>query len=208
MEEEGWAGYFAWTAGREPRPLLIEALAQMRDREPTFAIDLGCGAGVETVALLQRGWSVLAVDADPEALRRLRAAVRPDDLPRLRMEGRTFTDVDLPSAQLIHAGFSLPFCPPSDFSDVWDRLVTAVDDDGLFVGQLFGDRDGWANRDDMTFHNRVEVAFLLREFDVLALREQERDGESFSGPKHWHVFDIIARKSAGRAAAGTRPAPG
>ncbi len=45
----------------------------------------------------------------------------------------------------------------------------------------------------MTFHTRSEVDRLLAELDVVALRETERDGEAFSGPKHWHVYDIIAR---------------
>ncbi|KZM36758.1 hypothetical protein OJAG_05270 [Oerskovia enterophila] len=29
--------------------------------------------------------------------------------------------------------------------------------------------------------------------DVVAFREEDEDGPSFSGPKHWHVFDVIAR---------------
>ena len=28
----------------------------------------------------------------------------------------------------------------------------------------------------------------------LPLEEIDEDGEAFSGPKHWHLFDIIARK--------------
>jgi hypothetical protein len=24
--------------------------------------------------------------------------------------------------------------------------------------------------------------------------EEERDGEAFSGPKHWHVFNVVARR--------------
>jgi methylase of polypeptide subunit release factors len=31
------------------------------------ALDLGGGAGVETQAILGRGWEVLAIDYDPEA---------------------------------------------------------------------------------------------------------------------------------------------
>ncbi len=154
---------------RAPRPVLIEALESTLDREPGSAIDLGCGAGIDTLALLDRGWSVLALDSDPQALRRLRAAVDP---PGLRMQLRSFADMQLPSAQLIHAGFSLPFCSPSDLLGVWDRLVTAVDAGGLFAGQLFGDRDSCSDHDDMTFHTRTEVESLLTEFDVLARRQR------------------------------------
>jgi hypothetical protein len=28
---------------------------------------------------------------------------------------------------------------------------------------------------------------------ILRLDETERDGQAYSGPKHWHTFDILAR---------------
>lgn len=46
----------------------------------------------------------------------------------------------------------------------------------------------------MTFHARREVDELLDGLQILRLYETERDGEAFSGPKHWHTFDILARK--------------
>jgi len=30
--------------------------------------------------------------------------------------------------------------------------------------------------------------------EILTLHESERDSEAFSGPKHWHVFDILATR--------------
>jgi len=35
---------------------------------------------------------------------------------------------------------------------------------------------------------------LLDGLDILRLEETERDAHAFSGPKHWHTFDILARK--------------
>jgi hypothetical protein len=45
-----------------------------------------------------------------------------------------------------------------------------------------------------TFHTRRQVEMLLDGLDILRLDETERDGHAFSGPKHWHTFDILARK--------------
>ena len=46
----------------------------------------------------------------------------------------------------------------------------------------------------MTFCARHQVEVLLGGLDILRLEETEQDGHAFSGPKHWHTFDILARK--------------
>jgi hypothetical protein len=46
----------------------------------------------------------------------------------------------------------------------------------------------------MTFQTREQVDALFAEFDVHVLREQDEDGSAVSGPKHWHVFHVIAAK--------------
>jgi len=66
--------------------------------------------------------------------------------------------------------------------------------DGLFVGHIFGPHDSWAGTPDMTFNTRAEVEALLADFEIEELREQDEPGEAVSGPKHWHVFHVIARK--------------
>ena len=65
---------------------------------------------------------------------------------------------------------------------------------GIFAGQLFGIRDSWANDPDMTFHKQEDVEALLDGLEILTLRESENDSEAFSGPKHWHTYDILARQ--------------
>lgn len=56
----------------------------------------------------------------------------------------------------------------------------------------------------MTFYARYQVEVLLDGLDLLRLEETERDGHAFSGPKHWHTFDILARKPISKRP----PAPG
>jgi hypothetical protein len=47
----------------------------------------------------------------------------------------------------------------------------------------------------MTFQSREEVEALLDGFDICSFVEQDEDGQAVSGPKHWHVFHVIARPS-------------
>jgi tellurite methyltransferase len=161
-----------------------------------MAIDLGCGEGTDALELLARGWSVLAMDAEPAGLALLQARIPAAAAGRIRVLCASFAEADLPRAHLIHAGFSLPFCPPRNFPAMWARIRRALAPGGVFAGQLFGTRDSWSDDPDLTFHTRHQVEVLLAGLDILRLEETERDGHAFSGPKHWHTFDILARKPA------------
>ena len=198
QQAEGfWAGYYQALAGRGPRPLLLNALDWCHTpstRAGRLAIDLGSGDGTETLELLRRGWRVLAIDQEPEAIARLQRAVPPEHRDRLQTQVVGFAQVVLPAADLLYAGLSLPFCHPEDFNALWRKVTAAVQPGGCFAGHFFGERDGWAGRTDMTFHSLAQVRALLEGFAVIQLREQDEQGASYAGPKHWHVFHVIATK--------------
>lgn len=173
--------------------MLLAACEQLGAGDGRMAVDLGCGEGTEALALLDRGWSVLAVDVEPAGLDLLRSRIPAACAERIAIVCGSFADVGLPRADLVHAGFSLPFCPPRQFPVVWRRLRHALVPGGMFAGQLFGPHDSWADDPGMTFQDRRAVTILLEGMEILELHETERDGEAFSGPKHWHLFDILAR---------------
>lgn len=193
-------------AGKPPRETLLWALERF-DAEglldsadddpppPPLAIDLGCGEGRDTAELLRRGWRVQAIDDAPGGLRRL--TERDDLVHRERLETRLegFEGLTLPSASLVSASFSLPFCPPGAFGGLWEQIAGAIPSGGRFAGQFFGDRDGWAALPDRSHHSRDEVMGLFDSFLIERFEEGERDGEDAEGnKKHWHVFHVLARK--------------
>ena len=159
-----------------------------------MAVDLGCGAGTDVLALLARGWAVTAVDWDEAGLGLLRERVPAASAGRVTITCGGFADVALPPAGLVHAGFSLPFCAPDDFAAVWKGIREALLPGGVFAGQLFGPRDSWAGSPRMSFHGAQQVGELLDGTEVLHLSEAEWDGEAVSGAKHWHVFDVMVRR--------------
>ena len=148
-DEPTWTDYYDEQGEREPREVLLGALASFP--MPGDATDLGCGQGIDTVAMLDRGWRVFAVDAEPEGIRRLKARLTPEQAARCSVRLAHMEDVELPPADLVHAGFSLFFCPPERFPDLWARIRGAIRPGGRFEGEILGDRDTWAADREMTF---------------------------------------------------------
>jgi SAM-dependent methyltransferase len=194
-----WEDYYKAVEGRSLRPLFVAAIPFLPDplaaERARVAVDLGCGDGRESLALLTRGWSVVAVDVTPEAVVLLQRSVPPDAAPRLTTVVGAFHEVVLPEADFVYAGLSLPFCSPEHFADVWRAVRGALARKGaVFAGHFFGPNDSWASTSDMTFHTRKETEALFAGYEVQSFTEQDEDGASAAGPKHWHVFHVIATK--------------
>ncbi|MFF1819106.1 class I SAM-dependent methyltransferase [Kribbella sp. NPDC058245] len=185
-----WTPYVAHTTGAAPRPFYLRTV-ELVERVGT-AVDLGCGAGNEVLDLLQRGWQVHAVDSSTAALAEVER--RTAGLPGLTLEHSELWSAEPPAADYVYAGFSLFFAPPERFAKVWAVVTRAVRPGGLFAGQLLGPRDSWASEPGLTVHSEAEVRELLTGWDVLQLKSVELDGRAMSGPKHWHRFDIVARR--------------
>jgi membrane dipeptidase len=185
-----WRRYFD-RAGDDPRPTLLDALG--RFDAPGLAVDLGCGTGRDTAELLRSGWSVVAIDGEPDAIDRLRASAG-DTGGRLQTQVARFEDARWPECDLVNASFALPFCPPDRFDELWSRIVESIRPGGRFSGQLFGDRDEWAGS-GITVQTRAQLDELLRPFEVERLEEVDEDGSTVTGQrKHWHLYHVVARK--------------
>ena len=192
-----WAKYYQGTANRPPRELLLRALEHV-DWEGTprrkRAVEIGFGAGSDTLELLRRGWEVVAIDREPDAARFLTRRVPARLRPSLTTLVAPMEELAPPKADLIYASYSLPFCSPEAFTHLWAALRKALVPGGHFAGQLFGDRDEWAGNRSMTFHSMRQVRALTKGFRMELLRETEEEGRSLSGPKHWHLFDLVLEK--------------
>ncbi|MBI2736430.1 MAG: class I SAM-dependent methyltransferase [Rhodospirillales bacterium] len=191
-----WAAYYEKLRDRPPRRTLVTALdrfgASVTD---ALAVDLGCGDGRDVIEMLRRGWRVVAVDAEPEALKRLQARPLPQGCDLLPIQAR-FEDVPLPiGLSLVNSSFAMPLCEPEAFHRLWERIHEALPSGGRFSGQWYGLRDSWAGRAGMTFVARDEALAMLEGLELEMFEEEEDDGVTPRGnAKHWHIFHIVARK--------------
>jgi hypothetical protein len=198
-DEVDWAAYYRYTTGRAPRALFERARAAWAATggEPGQAVEVGFGDGTETAELLATGWRVLAIDAQQAAADALGARVPEADRPRLEIVVASAETVELPRADLVYSGFSLPYLGPERLAVLWSRVTAALAPGGLIVVNLFGDRDGYAGEPDVAFLDRAAVERLLDGLQIVELDEHEEDAGSFRGPKHWHLFDVVARRRPG-----------
>lgn len=101
----------------------------------------------------------------------------------------------LPACGLVHASFALPYVGQAAFPAVWVRVVEALRPGGWFVGQLFGVNDSFNDGSgDEAFLNAAEAAALFDGWRVHRWAEEDADGPSFDGSKHWHVFHVVAQR--------------
>ena len=198
MTERGdWVGYYDEQGEREPRDTLLQVL-ELFDREDRrgLAVDLGCGQGWDTSELLRRGWDVVAIDGQEEGIRRLGRRVPDDQATRLQTVVSPMEDVTVPTADLVYASYSLPYCRTSVFPRLWDDIRAAIRPGGRFAGQLFGDRDTWASSEpEMSFFTIDRARALFDGMEIESFSEEELEDDGWGTEiKNWHVFHVIARR--------------
>jgi SAM-dependent methyltransferase len=208
LQDKGvWANYAEGTAGREPMEFLGRAL-EVTDGNTgagRVAVDLGCGAGNETMALLERGWLVHAVDAEPRAIEILRSRVPANLLDRLSTEVNLFHEAELPRSDLVFASLSLPFAA-RDLERSIEVAIGALKPEGWFVGVFFGHNDTWAGEDDVATVDVADIETMFMDFEDLDIDSREFDGPSGAGPKHWHWHLVSARQGVSRSGGLTKRA--
>jgi hypothetical protein len=159
---------------------------------PLLAIDLDCPHALDSLELLHRGWTVLALTETVDSKRRLLAQAPRRESARLTVGIADFSALVLPPADLIYTGSELSLRPAAAFGPVWSRIVPALRPGGWFVGRFLGDRDDRAPDSGLSFLTRKQVVTLLSGFLVELLRERDTAG--------LHEFDTIARRRrSGRA---------
>ncbi len=196
-DPDGWAGFLEGTADRPPLPFFDQAMEYVgsAEDENRLAIDLGCGGGAETRALLARGWRVFATDSSPHAETLIRERVGPVEDSRLTIAIADFKDVDLPAADLVYAQMSLPFAG-SGLEEATDNALSVVKSGGVFAGHFFGTNDDWIDGVNTAAVDRDWIHQKFHGWTDLTIHETEQDGPfGLEGKtKHWHYYFVLARR--------------
>ena len=196
-----WLAYYNQTRDRPPHDTLKRAMAAFaaESQGRLRAIDLGAGVGRDCLPLLEAGWQVLATDKTEAALIELRQRAETLGVgARLTTRLAPFETLGaLGEAELVNASFSLPFCSPEAFEELWERIRAAIVPGGRFSGHLLGPRDDWSKQSGVTILSKAEVEALFDGFAIEHLHEEEDEGKTAQGKtKRWHIFHVVARRRA------------
>ena len=186
-----WSNYQNKTYGDDVCNLLIDFL---ENHSVNNAIDLGCGSGNETVYMIKNGIRVLAIDKQLNKdyiLNRLSK----NEKELISFKESSFEDIELPKTDLITSFFSIPFCNPNNFDNLWNKIYNSIENNGFFVGQLFGDRDAWNSDSSINTFTIDEAKEYLKKYKIIKFDEVEFVRETDN--KKWHYYDIIVQKKVG-----------
>lgn len=181
-----------------PSATLAKAIALFDKEKATLQIaaDLGCGTGIDTIALIEKGWKVFAIDNQSQVIEELKSTITEKHIAKLTAITGDFEVIALPDVMLVNACFSLPFCRPENFDGLWQKIVESILPNGRFAGHFFGINDSWATDPGKTFHTKEQILNLFMEFELEYFEEIEKAGKSIDGKeKNWHVFHIVAKKT-------------
>lgn len=183
-----WTDFQSNTYGNNVCKLLVFFL---KNYAINNAIDLGCGSGNEAVYMIKHGIKVMAID------RQLNERYILDRLSEKQKELITFSEqgfenIELKNTDAVMAFFSIPFCTPERFNELWDKIYDAITPGGYFVGQLFGDRDAWKDNKEINTISIDRAKELLQKYEIIKFDEVEYVRPS--DRKKWHYYNIIAKK--------------
>ncbi len=198
--------YYQNTKDKKPNDILVKYISkyhQKKNNNGNIAIDLGCGAGRDSVYLLKHGFSVIGVDKENVA------EIVTDKLNCREKKNFKFVNENFEKLEelrrfnkyncnLLVANYSLSFCDKYEFNKMWKVIKNCIIIDGYFVGNLFGINDEWNNnQNNMSFFAKEDILKLFSDFNILELNEINKKSKTGLGEfKNWHFFEIIAKHNS------------
>lgn len=183
--------YYEKTKANKPSPLLKKFFMYGYNKQLTgsAAIDLGCGAGNDTVELINKGFHVTAIDNEmgvKEILER-----RVSDSEKLNVIINDFSKIKLPKADLIDANMSI-FFVKDNFNMFIENMLKSINKKGFFIGNFLGKEDDWAN--SKTAVEKEELLSFFEDFKMFYFSQEKYYRDTALGKnKFWHVYTVMAQ---------------
>lgn len=100
------------------------------------AIDIGCGAGRDTIFLIKNGWEVISIDRE-DTSEMIFDKLNDEESKKLQFIQQNFENIKLEKSDLLVANFSIPFCNKKLFKHFWQELTNSISKGRIFCRKFF-----------------------------------------------------------------------
>ena len=115
--------------------IIIRKFIEMKIK-PSNAIDLGCGAGRDTIYLIKNGWNVLSIDKEDTG-KFISSKLNEEEIKRFRFVRQDFENIELEKNNLLVANFSILFCKKDCFNELWNKITNSILKERILCGKFF-----------------------------------------------------------------------
>lgn len=126
--------YYENTENALPHPMVKKFINM--NNNPKYAIDLGCGAGRDTIYLIKNGWKVLSIDKE-NTREIISSKLDNEELKNFNFECQDFENIELEKNNLLVANFSIPFCNKDYFNEFWNKISNSILQERILRWELF-----------------------------------------------------------------------
>jgi len=183
-----WEEYNKKSRDLPHNPLIEEGISYVNKKN--IALDVGCGSGQDANFMAQYFSKVIAIDNNSGCKKYLNK--KNIDFLSYEMEKYDFKKEKY---NLINSWNTLVFMKPEKIIETVNKLLNSLTKEGVFVGNIFGPEDGWANRSDRSFLSEKEIRELFQNFKIIKLKEIRKTKRSVMGDlKKWHCYNFIIKK--------------
>ena len=178
----------------------LESL-KLLEKSGKGVLELGCGKGMEALALAERGFDVTAIDKNPDVFKENKqiAVEKKLSLKFLIQDILDFS-IKPKGYYLIIARNVLPFLEDKRIIfKTLESMIGGLEDGGIIYFTLFGFDEPWVKENKAVGLEYQEVIDFLNQFNLELILRETKEGlmTKMSGEfKYWQVFEFIYRKKA------------
>lgn len=187
-----WKKFVEISKNRKPVSFLIEAAEKS---QKGFALDLGCGAGVDARYLAESGFKVEAVDSSKDSVMQAKKTCKGLNVKVIEKNIADF-EIKKNKYSLIISWNLLPFLDKKQAKKTLVNVKEGLLKNGLFVFSIFGPDDKWAEKHEkMSFFTFKEMEKILSGMKFIKTLEKRETKPEIAGEmKFWHLIQGLAEK--------------
>lgn len=128
---------------KKPVPFIVDSLPLFKEHEARRFLDLGCGAGRNSIYLGKEGFDVIGIDISRTALKKAKVWSKIEGIPNITVLCASMTNLPF-VRQTFHAIISVSVihhASEKDIKKAIENIFTVLKDNGLFLANLLSIED-------------------------------------------------------------------